>query len=392
MATAAYQSPGTSVATTPKDTILALIEQQAHDIASLAPRGFTPAHYAASLSLHLQKNPDLLKCSPASIAQGILRVAQTGLELGVSCDLLPFLGKNPTCQFNPRYNGLVELALGSGVRAINADVVRDDDTLFEFEKGTEFKLRHIRGPGNGKIIWAYAIAQVKIGSFVFEVLSREEIDQRRARYSKQWKNQSLDEIPWYGVKTAIRKLSALLPKNPRFAAALAFDADIREIEGDEVEEIPEGEYEIQSPSTPPVAAEPTQQREAATSTASVGEAQPAGELTLAEAKATKLIGQPGSWGGKAGQPLDSFSSGHLESIRKWCATKLEEKDDPPKQLMVDAITLILLDRDSAQTTMELTPETKAPAAAEPEEEEINFGRNVEAGIAANEARAKAAGL
>lgn len=362
--------PGTAVATTPKDAILATIDQYAHDIASLAPRGFTPAHYAASLSLHLQKNPDLLKCSPASIAQGILRVAQTGLELGVSCDLLPFLGKNPTCQFNPRYNGLVELALASGVRAINADVVREDDTTFEFEKGTEFKLRHVRGPGKGKIVWAYAIAQVKIGSFVFEVLSREEVDQRRARYSKQWKTQSLDEIPWYAIKTAIRVLSKLLPKNPRFAAALAFDADIREIEGDE---IPEGEYEIQN-------APPAEETSAATPSLTDDEAATPGhgDLTLERAKNTRLIGSQGSWGGKAGQMLDSFSSKHLESIRKWCATKLEENgDDPDKQRMVDAVTVILLDREKDQTKMELgdkKPASQKAAETEsaPAEEDLPF--------------------
>lgn len=362
---------GTAVATTPKDTILATIQEYAHDIASLAPRGFTPAHYAASLSLHLQKNPDLLKCSPLSIAQGILRVAQTGLELGVSCDLLPFLGKNPACQFNPRYNGLVELGIASGARAINADIVREDDVVWEFEKGTEFKLRHQRGPGKGKIAWAYAIAEIKQGSYVFEVMSRDEIDALRRRYSKQWKDGELEAIAWYAKKSAIRKLSPLLPKNPRFAAALQFDADIKEIDGEVVDDVPEGEYEIQQEQQP---------AEAEGSPAAPEPEEP--ELTLEQARATLLIGAPGSWGGQAGKPLGSFSAGHLKSIRTWCATRLEEEDTPDakKQLMVDAITLIL------------NAPAEKPAINGAFPVEMPSEEAVAAGVAANEARAAANGL
>ena len=221
--------------------IISTAEKYNDEIAKLAPRGVNPAHYTASLRLYLSSNQKLLECYPISIARVVLRVAQTGLELGVSCDLLPF---KEVAQFNPRYNGLVELALASGVRAINADVVREHD-FFEYQKGTEFFLRHRNSPEMGPIEFAYAIAEIKVGSFAFEVLNREQIDATRSEFSKSWwKNGKgeiipLDTIPWYAKKTAIRRLSPMLPKNARFAAALAY--------AEESEEIPTGSFEIMPP-------------------------------------------------------------------------------------------------------------------------------------------------
>jgi recombination protein RecT len=218
--------------TKPRDAILAAVEKYGAEITALAPEGADLAHYLAGLRLYFAQNPKVLDCTPASVAVGMLRVAQTGLEIGVSCDLLPF-GK--ACQFSPRYNGIIELALGAGTRAINADVVREGDD-FECEKGTRPFLRHQKKAKHGaKITHAYAMGEIRVGSFVFEVMTREEVDEIRLRYSKSWAKGSLDEIPWYARKTCVRRLAAYLPKNARLAAALLY-AD------EKPEEIPEGEF------------------------------------------------------------------------------------------------------------------------------------------------------
>jgi phage RecT family recombinase len=234
--------PSTALATTtPRGAILATVEQYAEQLVALAPRGVEAAHYLASLRLYLAQNDKVMNCSPASIARGMLRVAQTGLELGVSCDLLPF---GNDCQFSPRYNGIIELALASGARSVNADVVREGEVI-EVQKGTEFFLRHRKYDLNtGKplalpgapIIAAYAVAELKPGSFVFETATRDEIEKIRLKFSKQWAKGSLDDIPWYAKKRMVRALSPFLPKNARFAAALAFAA--------EAEAVPEGEFEV----------------------------------------------------------------------------------------------------------------------------------------------------
>lgn len=216
-----------------------VVERYTDEIAKLAPRGVHPAHYLASLRLYMASHSEVRKCTPMSVAQSILRVAQTGLELGVTCDILPFKGVG---QFSPRYNGIIELALGAGVRTINADVVRAGD-YFEWEKGTHFKLRHRHDAERGApITHAYAIAETKPGSFVFEVMARHEIDEVRLKFSKQWKNGNLDDIPWYAKKTVVRRLSPYLPKNPRLAAALAFAASD---EGDPTpDDVPNAEFEV----------------------------------------------------------------------------------------------------------------------------------------------------
>ena len=224
-----------------RSSILTTVERYSDEIQKLAPRGVEPAHYIASLRLYLSMNPKVLDCTPASIARGILRVAQTGLDLGVSCDLLPF-GKE--CQFNPRYNGIIELALASGVRAINADVVRDGDD-FDYQKGTGFFLHHKHGAERGQITHAYACAQIKIGSFVFDVMDRKEIDAVRLKYSKSWKNGSLDDIPWYAKKTVVRRLSPFLPKNARLASALMYSDEVETDADDTPFQVPVASMEPQ---------------------------------------------------------------------------------------------------------------------------------------------------
>lgn len=230
-----------------RNKILNTVLLYADNIQKLAPRGMESAYYVEELRLYLSQpdkdgNPSkLFDCSPASIARGVLRVAQTGLSLGVSCDLLPFGG---TCTFSPRYTGIIELALSSGVRAVNADVVYDDDILFEYQKGTSFLLNHRRGPRKGKITHFYAIGEIKTGSYVFEVMTRDEVEAHKTKFSKQWKTTAIEQCIWYGKKTAIRQLSKFLPKNSRFAAALQFDNDTTE------DDVPEGEFEVVTPNAP----------------------------------------------------------------------------------------------------------------------------------------------
>lgn len=90
----------------------------------------------------------------------------------------------------------------------------------------------------------------------------------------------------------------------------------------------------------------------------------ASTMTLEEAKKVGLIGPPGSWQGRVGTLLDTFSTPHLHKIKQWLVEKIEERgDDPDKQTMVTAINLIVADRDKAQTALEFDS-TKTAAAVE----------------------------
>jgi hypothetical protein len=92
-------------------------------------------------------------------------------------------------------------------------------------------------------------------------------------------------------------------------------------------------------------------------------------MTLEQAKQTRLLGPPGSWRGKVGSLIDSFSTPHLESIKKWLVEKIEEGgDDPDKQTMVTAIKLLLEDREKNQTTLPLDSVKTADAIGEKQAE------------------------
>lgn len=76
-------------------------------------------------------------------------------------------------------------------------------------------------------------------------------------------------------------------------------------------------------------------------------------MTLDDAMTVVLPGPQGSWGGKAGELLSTFSDKHLNSILKWLRDKLQEKDSPDFAVAAQAIVLILADRAKDQTALEL---------------------------------------
>jgi phage RecT family recombinase len=377
--------------------ILAVVEQYAERIQKLVPKGMTSSYYVEELRLYLSQ-PDkdgkpskLLSCEPVSIARGILRVATTGLSLGVSCDLLPF-GK--TCQYNSRYTGLIELGLSAGMREVDFDVVYDDDLVWEFEKGTNPFLRHRRGPRKGKPTHFYTIAEIKQGSFVFDVMTFEEVEAHKAKYSQQWKNTPLKDCLWYGTKTTTRRNSKKWPKNARLNAALQFDKEV-EPDADIDDDIPEGEFSVvEEPGTPtpvPVSSKASPTPEPAAPTEAPA---PAVETALDRAKKVVLPGPQTAWNNQGGKLLDSFSSGHLDSIKRWCIAKIKaDGDNEDLQLVSDAVTLILEDRDRNQAKLDLDaqkPATrKAAATSYPGDE---WSPDSAAGRAENEERAAKVGL
>src|SRR5215212_3264810 len=76
--------------------LVADVQSVAEKINALLPRNrfgqltMDAQFLVTSLELYFSENPKLLECTPASIVKGVMRVAQTSLILGNSCDLLPF--------------------------------------------------------------------------------------------------------------------------------------------------------------------------------------------------------------------------------------------------------------------------------------------------------------
>lgn len=207
-----------------RDARIQLKEQLARFTPSyeaMLPRGYRPDRLITGAMLATVRNPALLECSPVSVAVALGQVAQLGLDVGITAHLVPY-GK--TCTFVADYKGYIEIMCrAAGARKVEAWVVREGDA-FEYGLGLEPYLRHQpRGNPKAKMTHAYAIATLRTGEKVFEVVTVEQVEAIRQKHSKQWAKGDLPE--WYARKTAVRQLWKYVPKTPQLEALVQHDDD-----------------------------------------------------------------------------------------------------------------------------------------------------------------------
>lgn len=177
----------------------------------------------------LARNPQLLNCDKSSFVLAVMNAAEAGLEpTRGQAAIIPYGG---VAQFQPMYQGLIDLAWRGNDILIHADVVREGDT-FRYVSGTAPEIEHVPG-GEGKRgekRGAYAVATLKDGRHLMVYMGKDEIDAVKSR-SKASKTK---ESPWNAdefsegemwKKTAIIRLYKILPKSRQMEAAL--DADNR---------------------------------------------------------------------------------------------------------------------------------------------------------------------
>lgn len=182
---------------------------------TLLPKGYRPERLITGAMLAVSRNPDLLKCSPVSVAVALGQVALLGLDVGTTAHLVPF---GNTCTFVADYKGYIELMCQAGARKVEAYVVREGDK-FEWEHGTAPFLRHQPLSSTKPITHAYALVWGRRDVVPqFEVMAASEIDTIRQAKSKSWKGGPLTE--WYARKTVIRRIAKYVPKNAKLAALL----------------------------------------------------------------------------------------------------------------------------------------------------------------------------
>lgn len=188
------------------------------------------------------KNPKILDCTKESLLQSIMMCAQLGLEpiLGRGY-LIPYNNsvyvdgrwvKQLECQFQPGYQGLVDIARRSGeVRDVFASVVYSNE-LFDIEYGTSRKLIHNPhlGENPGEPIGAYAVWELKDGVKPFEFMPLHELYKRREisqayKYAiKNPDNKNAQDCPWIVWpeemmrKTVIKHSAKLQPASIEYMA------------------------------------------------------------------------------------------------------------------------------------------------------------------------------
>ena len=234
-------------------------------LAEVMPRAIKPERVVRVLLGACQRNPELLECTPFSLAHSMLEGASLGFTPG---DVLGYAYMVPYKNHKAGtkeatlivgYKGLIQLAYQSPqVVAINGGVVCEGDE-FEYELGARPTVKHRKGPehlpSETNVTAAYAIIHLTGASWpIVEVLVRTEIDARRKRSRAR-------TGPWFTdfgpmcQKTALRALLILAPKTTETEAAMARESAAEAGAGLEVTQdiLP---LEVSVPTEDEVAADP----------------------------------------------------------------------------------------------------------------------------------------
>lgn len=232
-----------STAVTKKEqpkTMMGWIKGYEGQIAKALPSVMTPERFSRIAMTAVTQNPQLGQCTPGSFIGALLTAAQLGLEpntpLGQAY-LIPFRNKGVLeAQFQLGYRGLIELAHRSGdLASIEAHIVYENDE-FEYELGLEPKLRHVPAmKDKGGIAWVYAIYKLKTGGFGFEVMSFDDIEAHKKKYSKAaGKGFSPWQTSWEEMakKTVIKRVLKYAPLKTEFVRAMQDDNSTLKFEAD----------------------------------------------------------------------------------------------------------------------------------------------------------------
>lgn len=216
-------------------TMQGYIKKMEGEIAKALPSVITPERFTRIVLSAISANPKLGDCTPESFLGAMMTSAQLGLEVNTPLGqayVLPYINKGTLeAQFQLGYKGLIDLAYRSGeVEIIQAQVVYANDE-FEYEYGTETKLKHKPAlKDRGEPVSVFAMFKTKSGGFGFEVMSMEDVKVHAAKYSKAY-NSSFS--PWktnfeeMAKKTVLKRVLKLAPLKSDFVRATIQDETIK---------------------------------------------------------------------------------------------------------------------------------------------------------------------
>lgn len=182
----------------------------------------------------IQRNPKLQECTPDSLINSFMIMAQLEFMPSVisgEAYVLPYKIKNVmTAQFQLGYQGIITLLYKAGAKSVVAELVRRND-YFKIVNGSishkvdPFKTKSERGEAIG----AYAIITNQSGGKVERFMRGEEIQDFGKRFSKSFGTDSSPWEPsndpegWMWRKTVLKQAAKLAPKNEQINMAIAYD-------------------------------------------------------------------------------------------------------------------------------------------------------------------------
>ncbi len=178
----------------PSVAIRSLLEDNKDKLAAILPahlktiRGYEDRMIKAAL-VAINNQPQLLKCTPLSIIQAVMRAAELGLDPSGTLGSGYLIAYGDQCVFSPGYRGLIDLATRgeSRVLDIDAHVVYSKDKFEYIMSSSSSQDPYIvhEPPGlaedRGDIIGVYMIARLRDGMKKYEVMSKRDVEKVKAK-------------------------------------------------------------------------------------------------------------------------------------------------------------------------------------------------------------------
>jgi len=200
------------------DDFNAILNYYKPQIAQALPKHLTPERIIQQAVSIASRMPELKECTVESFIGATMQASILGFQpvpaLG-QCYFVPFkntqIGRKEV-QFIIGYRGLLELARRSGeIQTIYAQAVYENDE-FHYEFGLNPALKHIPALGErGKLKYAYAIVKFNNGGYIFDVMSKNDIDEIRKRSKAANAGPWVTDYPEMAKKTVLRRVLKSCP-------------------------------------------------------------------------------------------------------------------------------------------------------------------------------------
>lgn len=148
-------------------------------LCALLPSSIQQERFLRNLIMQINSNKDLRNCSVESLARGCIQATTLGLDIGVlgSAYLVPYGGE---ASLTIGYQGYIDLAYKSGMKAIHTGIVRKNDDYH----ATEDSFSHNFDPfdteeNRGPVVGVYALVILPTGESYSELMTVHEIEEIR---------------------------------------------------------------------------------------------------------------------------------------------------------------------------------------------------------------------
>jgi len=214
-------------------TIAQTIYKMRGELERAAPKHFDADKLLRVALTTIRRTPGLERASTESLLGALMLSAQLGLEPGPlgHVYLTPRTIKGQTeVVFVVGYRGYIELAYRTGlIEEISAHVVWQGER-FAYQAGDDERIEHVPrldlDPKPEHFVAAYARARLKTGGTVRVVIGPRHITRARRASAAGDKGPWASDFEAMARKTAIRRLTALLPQSAELAGALAADETV----------------------------------------------------------------------------------------------------------------------------------------------------------------------